>query len=61
MNAGMAYSAHNGQDNRSGLGTKLQAPVVYRMVEMILLVILNHIFLYISKMAGCFGLPVWVG
>ena len=28
MNAGMAYSAHKGQDNRSGLGMKLQAPVL---------------------------------
>ena len=28
MSAGMAYSAHNGYDNRSGLGTKHQAPVV---------------------------------
>ena len=28
MHAGMVYSAHNGYDNRSGLGTKYQAPVI---------------------------------
>ena len=35
MGAGMAYSTHSppGLDNRSGLGTKLQAPVVAQSIS----------------------------